>query len=753
MFIYLYILFIINLLLSNQKLCGPNEIPHCIECDDVQEICTKCENKYFVLFGGYRCISCNDEEYGEPACEGNCDGSRYSQIQTVLCDKCKEGYYNVEGFCIECSIGSDHCVKCSYEFSSESNKQIYTCLECVDGLNGEYRISKIDGKCRTCNKPPCSECYFEKGKLEDYVCTKCPNNYYLSNGRCNGCYYQSNVIEGGTCYNYYCPGGNHNMNNYCKCNLYYVLTTYNTCKSCPSNCLFEKYDKYYNLINRYYCYYDKNTDSAKCQICENRYILTDQGKCIFCPPDCNTCFYDKDTDSAKCETCYSNAILTNQNTCILCPTNCSTCFYDEKTDSVKCKSCHNNDVLTTAKTCISCPSNCNTCFYDEKTDSAKCKTCHKNEVLTTEKTCISCPSNCNSCSYDGNLNIAKCNSCNDYYTLSQNNECIFCGVGCIHCNLEDGEIKCISCIQGYILEDNQCTKLSVPQQCIGYISQRFNNTDEVICTKCNKIYALDSINNKCTHCPNYCRSCLFDDSNRIICDNCDIEYVLNETKLCECCTDNAAIGGVGCLHCKYQNGINNCSQCRNDYIHIDNDYVCKLPSEVNLNVGCINATRLENGEYTCKKCRNISYTMMIRYNNTNDCYPAENELVYCQKGYEDENKNLSCTKCLYNYRFIWSKEYQINICDNHCASDYFFNYDEDIRGCYKCDDESGGGQIGCNPKKGCIYIVVDNHIYCNSCKTGYFRFDWQCLTCSVRDSNCIECDFNNTEKNLNVINA
>ena len=66
-------------------------------------------------------------------------------------------------------------------------------------------------------------------------------------------------------------------------------------------------------------------------------------------------------------------------------------------------------------------------------------------------------------------------------------------------------------------------------------------------------------------------------------------------------------------------------------------------------------------------------------------------------------------------------------------------------GCYKCDDESGGGQIGCNPKKGCSYRAVDNHLYCNNCKTGYFLYDWQCLNCSVKDSNCIECDFNKTE--------
>ena len=47
--------------------------------------------------------------------------------------------------------------------------------------------------------------------------------------------------------------------------------------------------------------------------------------------------------------------------------------------------------------------------------------------------------------------------------------------------------------------------------------------------------------------------------------------------------------------------------------------------------------------------------------------------------------------------FFWSEKYQKNICDNKCASDYFFNYVEDKRGCYKCDDENGGGLISCNP--------------------------------------------------------
>ena len=33
-FIYFYTIFIINYLLTIQKLCGSNEIEHCVECDN-----------------------------------------------------------------------------------------------------------------------------------------------------------------------------------------------------------------------------------------------------------------------------------------------------------------------------------------------------------------------------------------------------------------------------------------------------------------------------------------------------------------------------------------------------------------------------------------------------------------------------------------------------------------------------------------------------------------------------------------------
>ena len=87
----------------------------------------------------------------------------------------------------------------------------------------------------------------------------------------------------------------------------------------------------------------------------------------------------------------------------------------------------------------------------------------------------------------------------------------------------------------------------------------------------------------------------------------------------------------------------------------------------------------------------------------------------------------------------------INIYDNRCDSDPFFNYNLNAQGCNKCDDERGGGMIVCNPEKGCSHIAADIHLYCNSCKTGYFLYDWQCIYCSNVDRNCLVCYFNSTE--------
>ena len=139
----------------------------------------------------------------------------------------------------------------------------------------------------------------------------------------------------------------------------------------------------------------------------------------------------------------------------------------------------------------------------------------------------------------------------------------------------------------FVLENKKCFKLTVPINCDYYLNQRFNKSDEALCKSCLKEYGLNIANNKCIKCPSKCISCYFEESKRLVCGQCYLDYVLNKDKLCESCSKNLEIGGVGCIHCKYEYeyGINKCTDCTDDFIHIDNDYVCKLPSEVNLNKG------------------------------------------------------------------------------------------------------------------------------------------------------------------------
>ena len=99
--------------------CEGNIIDYCLECGNgiYSDRCAKCDNKTFSLAKGFICIKCDDEIYGNIGCEGNCDGSNYMErLRNVLCEEngCKEGYYNLDGICHQCSIGSDYCIKCTY---------------------------------------------------------------------------------------------------------------------------------------------------------------------------------------------------------------------------------------------------------------------------------------------------------------------------------------------------------------------------------------------------------------------------------------------------------------------------------------------------------------------------------------------------------------------------------------------------------------------------------------------------------------
>ena len=93
--------------------CGENEIANCIECGTGEKAntCISCEDKHFLFFHNLLCLACDDPLYGQVPCKGNCDATDYETTRNVLCEKngCKEGFYNLNGICFNCSESNDGC--------------------------------------------------------------------------------------------------------------------------------------------------------------------------------------------------------------------------------------------------------------------------------------------------------------------------------------------------------------------------------------------------------------------------------------------------------------------------------------------------------------------------------------------------------------------------------------------------------------------------------------------------------------------
>lgn len=201
-----YIMSIYLFCLIKSLKCNIREIQHCKKCGtgDFSDTCAECEDKYFPLYSNISCIKCNDEEFGQDGCIGKCDGLNYNKYHNILCEEngCKEGYYNVDGFCFNCTKGSEHCIKCSYLAPLGSSIKRFKCDECEGGQLGIYRISEIDGKCTTCDVPNCNKCHYIPGSSKS-ECDVCNKGYYVnSNGGCSKCEYKRNINDG-ECY--YCP--------------------------------------------------------------------------------------------------------------------------------------------------------------------------------------------------------------------------------------------------------------------------------------------------------------------------------------------------------------------------------------------------------------------------------------------------------------------------------------------------------------------------------------------------------------------
>ena len=123
--------------------CDDETKDQCKKCNigEDSDSCATCEDKYFNFFSDLFCYPCNHPRYGQEACEGKCNSTKFTSLRYALCeeDGCKEGFYNYNGRCYNCSLELPGCTKCTYEKKENSLYRELKCLECE---NEDYNLTE-----------------------------------------------------------------------------------------------------------------------------------------------------------------------------------------------------------------------------------------------------------------------------------------------------------------------------------------------------------------------------------------------------------------------------------------------------------------------------------------------------------------------------------------------------------------------------------------------------------------------------------
>ena len=582
------------------------------------------------------------------------------------------------------------------------DEKIDNCIECGTGENKN-----------SCKK--CRDKYFLF--MNNLLCIPCDDPIYGQigcGGNCDGSRY--NVTKFAFCNERQCKEGFYNLNGLCfncaegspGCSQCYMEEIENDetvykCEKCLAN--FKYSEKYgtcekCSIDNCRKCHFNYNYSKTECDECYSGYFIDFDKKCKACKKKylnygyCYICS-DNETDysALNCYCSYnyleiniSNDYIFNYNEmCSYCDKGCSNCFLDENLKSV-CLACQSGYLLLNDKKCIKCPKNCEKCKYD-KNGELKCLECSYSNDLLINGQCNNCPSGCDICYFKENNEIG-CSKCSHYYTFNQNRECLSCSS-----ISEIGGKGCETC--GY----NNLTKR------------------------------------------HECYSCRKENYDFEIKQYLDIYAYVNNTFQCLDSTNQTQKYLYGCLLAHHiKDDIYECFTCKIRFIPIINENICRMPRELNLSNYCLEAENIGNEinpKYSCQKC-NSSYVKVLTLNGIYDCFPRENNLIYCLQGKEEENKNFTCNKCINN-----SHLNENNICE--CDFDSFGKYG---LWCYKCDDEKYGNP-GCKSSKGCNYYYPNDELDCNECKDSYFSYTkGQCFSCSKEIHDCNKCHIENSTQKL-----
>ncbi|KAL4468978.1 hypothetical protein ABPG73_019746 [Tetrahymena malaccensis] len=700
------------------KSCSlPNDMNSCLscyegaflngsQCQQCTSPCKTCDQQ------SNRCQSCSEnyslDNYAK-ICNPNCDASCKTcknPIDPNSCLSCNGGFYIVGSKCLECSSpcktcisSSQKCLSCitNYDYVVDQNKCIGTCdtscktcsnpndpdscLSCYDGfiLFGG-KCKNCEQPCKTCSGTPksCLSC-FEGKFLTGNECSNCDTN-------CNTCVDNSqNCLsckpdfklneEQKSCYlrcDQSCKTCSepNNPNKCLSCPDGYFLFQ-NSCKMCQQpcqNCLGEK--QCLSCISSDY-YYDENNHNCK----------------IKCHPDCKSC---SGPTQYNCTDCFDSYYLDN-NSCKKCLSPCNNCNTSKET----CTSCVNGYNLEGNKCIIQCDSSCKTC--NTPSDSKGCSSC-KDGFYLDQGTCKNCQYPCQNCKESA----TKCIDCVLNYRLEFNQCNPICDTSCKTCLKPIDTKSCLSCFEGFYLQNSECLKCQSPcETCIQNASK---------CLTCQSGYKLSQKNpNSCE--PTCDTSCLICSSNGCSssCLTCyDGKYL--DSNQCKNCSENCAEcnDSYKCQRCQPNYQLNEkTNKC--EYICDQSCMTCSLPKNPKACLSCVHQKVLLNG--SCQECPSGSYIDTDKCSKCPDnckvCTDS-NSCKECDNDYSlDDNKS-----CKQNHKNLQC-HYSCNTClgPSHsdcksCAGDRILHIkyidpktSQEIRVCECPQEQSDFNQPGCDKSK------------------------------------------------------
>ncbi|KAL4488340.1 hypothetical protein ABPG72_019190 [Tetrahymena utriculariae] len=611
----------------------------CSKCADSTSKCTGCVIDYNFNPSSNSC---------SPICDQTCLTCS-SPKDSNKCLSCIDGFFLSSGKCIQCQSPCSTCIDTSTK-----------CLKCIENykLDNIYCIPICDNQCKTCSKP-----------YDSNSCTSCNDGLFLKGTTCISCSHpcqkcDSSSIKCLSCIsNYSYNNQNFECNPIChsSCKTCSLPNDFQSCQSCNEGSFLSGAQCLLCTSPCKTC--DQQTQ--KCLSCLDGYFLS-QNACKQCQNPCQNC-----QDETKCLSCISNDYNYDQNShkCICkCHTDCKSCSGPTQQD---CTDCFDSYYLEN-NICKKCLSPCNNCNRSQDT----CTSCINGYNLNGNQCIINCDSSCKTCNTPNDSN--NCSSCKDGFYLDKG-ACKNCQSPCSNC--KESATKCLDCNLNYKLESSQCNPI-----CDTTCKTCSNPLDDKSCISCFDGFYLQ--NSKCLKCQSPCETCIQNSSKCLTCQNgyklslnnpnsceltCDSSCLTcsqyQNPKACLTCSDGKYLESKQCKYCPANCALcsdsSKCQKCQPNYqINLKTEQcelicdqscvTCSQPKNPKACLTCTPQQILVNG--SCQECQPGSYINSEKCSNCPENCKVCKDSNYCEQCYSDYflDANKSCKQNPKNFQCHYS---------------------------------------------------------------------------------------------------